>query len=147
MKDDRPPARRRTGQWNPGEPPTSELIEIGGLPGFEGQGPTHVRAYVIDAAELEALKRHLNESQQAERPSPWKRGHHKVPRVGWSLVIAAVSDTTVGVAAIVSGSTVIGLVSSVAVGVCSVVLVVSEAWSQMGRGKDGLDRRPTSRPR
>ena len=63
------------------------------------------------------------------------------------MVIAAVSDTTVGVAAIVSGSTVIGIVSSVAVGVCSVVLVVSEAWSQMGKGKGGLDRRSTGRPR
>lgn len=66
-------------------------------------------------------------------PAPKKARSAGRVRIGWSLVIAAISDTTVGVAAIVSGSTLVGIVSSVAVGLCSILLVAAEAIAHLGR--------------
>ena len=56
-------------------------------------------------------------------------------RIGWALVIAAMAETIVAVAAILTGAYIIGFLSVFAMSVCGMVLVVAEAISSRGGGR------------
>ncbi len=150
---DRPPARRRTQIGNFGEPITGRSIEpitdrsieLSTVEGFEGEGPRKVVAYVLEADDISFVG--LEQSggpAPIDLPATEKDGSNERPRIGWSLVVAAISDTTVGVAAIASGSTLIGIASSIAVGICSIVLVASEAIAHFGRRRRRVGPDPKS---
>ena len=51
-------------------------------------------------------------------------------RIGWALVIAALAETVIAVAAIMTASYVIGLFAALAIAICGLFLIVAEAVSR-----------------
>jgi hypothetical protein len=159
-----PPPKRRARITATGEPIVGQAFELEAVGGPDGRPGTRFTAYLIEPENLhvEDLAIDLDtggpapidtsadgdggpshgsplrgRDRRGGRLRGWRRGDRADrPRIGWSLVIAAIADGTVGVAAIVSGSTLIGLASSIAVGISSIVLVVAEAINQFGGRRD-----------
>ena len=61
---------------------------------------------------------------------PRRRRRRRRYRAGWSLGLAATANSAVGLAAIATGSTLIGLVCTITISICSLGLVAGELLAQ-----------------
>lgn len=85
-----------------------------------------------DAAPIEAAPPRVA-TQRTERritPRPALQPTPEPRRIGWALVIAALAEAVIAVAAIMTASYVIGLFAALAIAICGLFLIVAEAVSR-----------------
>ena len=117
-------------QWDWVAESRSEVIPAGdGVPSTYTPPDARVIREVADFAAERAPRPFA--AQPPLSPFPLERPR----RIGWALVLAAVAETVVAVAAIVSGNYVIGFGAVSAIAMCGMFLVAAEAMTSRGPGR------------